>query len=82
VVVVVGSQPLSSQAPTHVEVDLGYDNNSSLIFTLIIQRFIFLKLIVFKGNIWTKSAPIDRLRFLPDDVILNFLISLKSCLMV
>ena len=47
------------------------DNNSSLVFTLIIQCFIVLKLIVFKGNIWTKSAPVDRLRFLPDDVIPN-----------
>ena len=45
----------SSQAPTHVEVELGCDNNSSLVFTLIIQCFIVLKLIVFKGNIWTKS---------------------------
>ena len=32
----------------------------------------FLKLIVFKGNIWTKSIPVDPLRFLPDGVILNF----------
>ena len=69
----VGSQPLSSQAPTYVEVELGCDNNNSLFFTLIIQYFIVLKLIVFKGNIWTKSGPVDRLRFLPDGVILNFI---------
>ena len=50
---------------------MGCDNNSSLVFTLIIQCFIVLKLIVFKGNIWTKSGPVDRLRFLPDGVILN-----------
>jgi hypothetical protein len=31
-----------------------------------------LKLIVFYGYILTKSGPVDRLRFLPDGVILNF----------
>jgi hypothetical protein len=60
--VVVGS----SQYPTHVEVELGCDINSFLVFTLIIQCFIVLKLVVFKGNIWTKSAPVVQLRFLPD----------------
>jgi hypothetical protein len=67
-----GFLTLSSQAPTHVEVELGCDNNNSLFFTLIIQCFIVLKLIVFKGNIWTKSGPVDQLRFLPVGVILNF----------
>jgi hypothetical protein len=43
----------------------------SLVFTLIIQCFIVLKLIVFKGNIRTKSGPVDQLYFLPDDVILK-----------
>ena len=65
-----GEEYLSSQAPTHVEVELSCDNNSSL-DPLIIQCFIVLKLIVFKGNIWTKSAPVVRLRFLPEDVILK-----------
>ena len=45
---------------------------SSLAFTLIIQCFIVLKLIVFKGNIRTKSEPVVRLCFFPDNMILNF----------
>jgi hypothetical protein len=49
---------------------LGCDNNSSLTFTLIIQCFIVLKLIVFIGNIRKKSGPVDRVCFFPDGVIL------------
>ena len=45
---------------------------SFLVFTLIIQCFIVLKLIVFKGNIRTKSEPVVRLCFLPDSMILSF----------
>ena len=32
---------------------------------------VLLKLIVFKGNIWTKSGPVVRLCFFPENMILN-----------